>query len=59
MELIGRVAHLKFKEDPDFGLADMQTKIEIVLDKVLEQYQIKRLDPIIVIVNESESDDDY
>lgn len=37
----------------------MQTKVEIVLDKVLEQYQIKRLDPIIVIVNESESDDDY
>ena len=59
VELIGRVAHFRYKDDPDYANVDLASKIEFVLDEVLGILNIKRLDPIVIVLDESESDEDY
>lgn len=55
LELMGRVAHFKFT-DPNMSLV---TKLENVLDEILGTMNIKRLDPVFTVVDESEPDSDY
>lgn len=57
--MIGRVAHFRYKGDPDYANVDLASKIEFVLDEVLGTMNIKRLDPIVIVLDESESDEDY
>ena len=59
VEMIGRVAHFRYKDDPDYANVDLASKIEFVLDEVLGTLNIKRLDPIVIVLDESESDEDY
>jgi hypothetical protein len=59
VELIGRVAHFRYKDDVDYSNVDLASKIEFVLDEILGTLNIKRLDPIVIVLDESESDEDY
>ena len=53
------MAHFRYKDDPDYANVDLASKIEFVLDEVLGTLNIKRLDPIVIVLDESESDEDY
>jgi hypothetical protein len=60
LELIGRIAHQKFKDNPDAGeVMSLARKIEHVLDIALKMVGVERKDVINNVVEESESDDDY
>lgn len=59
LELCGRVAHFKFKEDPNISHLDLSQKLECVLDEILATQDVKRQDPIVVHQDISESDEDY
>ena len=59
LEMIGRVAFFKFKEDPEMHKQPLQTKIEFVMDDLLGAYGMTRIPPEIRELDESESDDEY
>lgn len=46
--MCGRVAHFRFKDDPNTSSLDLQQKLEFVLDEILATQEVKRLDPIVV-----------
>ena len=59
LELVGRIADLKFKEteqEKSLGLAE---KIEFVLEDLFTLVGVRRKDVIITVEELSESDDDY
>jgi len=57
--MIGRVAHFKYRGDPDFAKLALAVRIELILDEVLATVDVKRKDPEQIQLDESESDDDY
>lgn len=60
LEMIGRVAHFKFKDNAELGEnMTLAQKIEHVLDIMLKLVNVPRKDVTLNIVDESESDDDY
>lgn len=60
LEMMGRIAHQKFKDHPDLSESmSLAQKIEHVLDIVLRMVGVERKEVNINIVEESESDDDY
>ena len=59
LEMIARVAFMKFQGQEEFKNIALAQKIEYVLDEILSTIKEKRKDPEIVLVDESESDDDY
>ncbi len=58
LELIGRIAQLKFKGTENEGIP-LYKKIEYVLDIVLKMVEMERKDINIKVNEESESDDEY
>jgi hypothetical protein len=59
-ELLGRVAHQKFRDHPDLHESlSLAQKIEHVLDAALKLVGVERKDVQFNVVEESESDDDY
>jgi len=56
LEFIGRLAHIKFKQNVDMKL---EQKIEIVLDNVFAGFGLELKEPNFVVEEHSESDDDY
>jgi hypothetical protein len=56
LEFIGRLAHMKYKNDIDLNLVQ---KMEIVLDEVFAGFGLERKEVIEVIEEHSESDPDY
>lgn len=58
LELLGRVAHLKYSGPGCAGMALAQ-KLEPVLDAVLGTQGLNRIEPQVTQVDESESDRDY
>ena len=40
--MITRIAHFKYKDDPEYANISFETKIEYVLDEILGIYNIKR-----------------
>jgi len=62
LELMGRIAQLKYQasnDKPEYAQMTLAAKMENVLDVVLEVKDIKRIEPSITIVDESEPDSDY
>ena len=60
LEMIGRVAHFKFKDNAELSEnMTLAQKIEHVLDIMLKLVNVPRKDVTLNIVDESESDDDY
>lgn len=62
LEMLGRVAKCKYApsaQNPEYAEMPFVTKLEYVLDEVLATQNIKRKDPEVVEVDESESDEDY
>lgn len=59
LEMIGRVAHFKYRGDQDFAKTALAVRIELILDEVLATVDVKRKDPEQIQLDESESDDDY
>ena len=57
--MIARIAFMKFQGQEEFKNIALAQKIEYVLDEILSTIKEKRKDPEIVLVDESESDDDY
>jgi hypothetical protein len=60
LELVGRIAHQKFKDHPEMSESlTLAQKIEHVLDVIFKLVEVTRKDVINNVVEESESDDDY
>ena len=59
IEMIGRVAHFKFKDDPEMATLELPQKIEIIMEEVLAIQGIERQEPEVRQLDESESDDEY
>lgn len=60
LELVGRVAHYKFKDHPELHeQLSLAQKIEHVLDSIFKLVDVQRKDVVNNVVEESESDDDY
>jgi hypothetical protein len=62
LELMGRIAQLKYQasaDKPEYAQMTLAAKMENVLDVVLEVKDIKRIEPSITVVDESEPDSDY
>lgn len=60
LEMIGRVAHYKFKDNADLSESmTLAQKIEHVLDIMLKLVGVPRKDVTLNVLEESESDDDY
>jgi len=59
LEMIGRIADLKFRGTEMEHSLTLAQKIEFVLDDVLSMVEIKRKDVKIVHDEHSESDDEY
>ena len=60
LEMIGRVAHYKFKDNADLAESlTLAQKIEHVLDIMLKLVGVPRKDVTLNVLEESESDDDY
>ena len=45
IEMIGRVAHFKFKDDPEMATLELPQKIEIIMEEVLSVLNIERQEP--------------
>lgn len=58
-EMMGRVAHFKYKDDPEMSKVELHTKLEYVMDEVLGAFNIQRIEPEVKVLDESESDDEY
>ena len=60
LEMIGRAAHFKYKDNSDLSESmTLAQKIEHVLDVMLKLVGVARKDVTLNVVEESESDDDY
>ena len=59
LELIGRIADVKFRGTEMETSMTLAQRIEFVIDDVLTLVDGKRKDVIIIIDEQSESDDDY
>ena len=59
LELMGRVAEVKFRGTEMESSLNLAQKIEFVLDDVLQLVEVKRKDVNIVVDEQSESDDEY
>ena len=63
LEMIGRVAHLKFSAEhgapEEVVKQDLSQKIEAILEIILAVIGVKPLPPVVTNLDESESDDDY
>lgn len=49
LEMCGRVAHHRFKDDENVSSLDLSQKLEFVLDEVLGTIFVKRKDPVIIV----------
>ena len=59
LELIGRIADVKFKGTDIDKTMSLAQKIEFVLDDFLTLVEVKRRDVKITVDEHSESDDEY
>lgn len=60
LELVGRIAHQKFKDHPELAESlTLAQKIEHVLDVIFKMVDVQRKEVHNNVVEESESDDDY
>ena len=59
LEMVGRVAEVKFRHSEMENTLTLAQKIEFTIDDVLYLVEGKRKDVKIVIDEHSESDDDY
>ncbi len=60
LEMIGRIAHFKFKDNAELNESmSLAQKIEHILDIMLKLVGVPRKDVTLNILEESESDDDY
>ena len=60
-EMVCRVADFRYSASAgeEYAKMPLETKIEFVLDEIFPIIGAKRKDPVIIIEDESESDDDY
>ena len=60
LELVGRIAYQKFKDNPELHESlSLAQKIEHVLDVIFKLVDVQRKEVQYNVVEESESDDDY
>lgn len=59
LEMIGRVAEVKFRTTEMEHQLNLAQKIEFVLDELFVPFELKRRDVKIIVDEQSESDDDY
>jgi len=59
--MVCRVADLRYSASAgeEYAKMPLETKIEFILDEIFPIIGAKRKDPVVIIEDESESDDDY